>query len=474
MNISLLVILAVGIGLLEIWILNQQEEVFNRISEVMIKMKQQNLMDSDMEGLTNEVNRAQANSQAYFRITLLGIALFLFASIWILLRINKTIGKPIRRTIEVLAEASDKVTSASVQVSSVSQGTAEETSNQVVSLEGAIDLLKQMAELTKENESNAKQAYSDIQEGKQSVETADQYMATLVGFMEAIFSASEQMEKIIKRIEEVSFQTKLLSLNASIEAARVGKAGAGFGVVANEVRNLAIRVEEASNDTSEILKGVINTVMDGASILNKTNQSFKEAVRTVARVSELMKDITQASYRQSQMIDQTHQAVIGMYKVTHQSAINAEMSASASVQMLEQAERLRGHVDELQIFIGGYDKLRSLVQSLVRRELSPGEYLIRQGQKAEEAYIIEKGLFHVKVNENPNKIIATLKPGDIVGEVALVMDVKRTANVIAATESRVIVIRKEDFLKTFKNKTELSKSVLNMIKKRMESLQNSS
>ncbi|MCP4112230.1 MAG: cyclic nucleotide-binding domain-containing protein [Desulfobacteraceae bacterium] len=480
--VFILVFCAFVPGWMAIWYTHKQEAMCHDISGSMAEIKDQiklqqakpgadddafEQISENIASLQQRINETERSARKDKIIVVAVMSLFVIIAALIVVQINHTISRPIKRTIEVLAEASDKVTSASVQVSSVSQGTAEETSSQVTSLQEAIASLEKMSSLTKTNEKSATCADNLMQEGKQAVDMAYGFMADLITSMEEIFSASEQMHKIIKNIDEVAFQTKILAINAAIEAARVGEAGAGFAVVAEEVNKLALKTVGSAQETSDLLENTIIKIEHGTELARKTNSAFKNAVLSVGSVSKIVKEIDRASRKQSQGIEQTYNSVATMHKATHQSAINAEMSASASVEMFSQAEQLTWFVDELRMLVGGYKGLDKLVHSLIRKDLSPGQILIRQGEKGEEAYIIEKGVFNVYIDENPDNIITSVKAGDIVGEVALVMDVMRTANVVAATQARAIVLPKDEFLKAFKGQTELNQSILNMIKRRM-------
>ncbi|MEN8215940.1 MAG: cyclic nucleotide-binding domain-containing protein [Pseudomonadota bacterium] len=111
--------------------------------------------------------------------------------------------------------------------------------------------------------------------------------------------------------------------------------------------------------------------------------------------------------------------------------------------------------------------LHTLVTSLKKQKLQPHEILIRQGDEAKEAYILEEGRLTVHIDEHPNQVVRTLIPGDLVGEIALLKNAKRTSNVIAQTESSVYVLPREEFFKLFKEEGQLSKSVNQLVQDRL-------
>ena len=267
--------------------------------------------------------------------------------------ITRGITKPVNRIIEGLNEGADQVASASGQVSSAGQSLAEGASEQASSLEETSSSLEEMSSMTRQNADNANQANTLMKDANQVVKKANDSMQDLITSMQDISKASEETQKIIKTIDEIAFQTNLLALNAAVEAARAGEAGAGFAVVAEEVRNLAMRSAEAAKGTADLIEGTVKKIKDGSDLVTTTNEAFTEVATSASKVGELVGEIAAASNEQAQGIEQINKAVAEMDKVTQQNAANAEESASASEELNAQAEQMKGAVSELVALVGG-------------------------------------------------------------------------------------------------------------------------
>ena len=275
----------------------------------------------------------------------LGIALAFF--------IARGLVRSLSNIAEGMNEGAEQVASASGQVSSASQSLAEGSSEQAASIEETSSSLEEMSSMTKQNAENAKQADGLMKESNQTVSQANTSMTDLKDSMEEISKASEETSKIIKTIDEIAFQTNLLALNAAVEAARAGEAGAGFAVVAEEVRNLAMRSADAAKNTAELIEGTVKKVGHGSELVNTTSDAFSEVATSSAKVAELVGEIAAASSEQAQGIEQVNIAVTEMDKVTQSNAAGAEESASASEEMNAQAEEMKGMVNELINIVGG-------------------------------------------------------------------------------------------------------------------------
>jgi methyl-accepting chemotaxis protein len=180
---------------------------------------------------------------------------------------------------------------------------------------------------------------------KQSLGELDQAMRDVT-------SASDQTSRIIKTIDEIAFQTNLLALNAAVEAARAGAAGAGFAVVAEEVRHLALRSAEAAKNTSVLIADTVGKTTGSGDLVSRIVKVFGEVADKVEHVRQLTGEISAATKEQAGGIEQINQAVSAMDHVTQHNAAMAEEFAASAREMDEYARELKAVIE---FFIRGGD-----------------------------------------------------------------------------------------------------------------------
>jgi methyl-accepting chemotaxis protein len=342
-----------------------EAQTLQALTSTQAKMKALQEELARMEGSSKE-EMVSTGAGAQWLASLISLIAFVFGGVASVILI-RSITKPIKRTIDGLGEGAEQVTSAAGQVTSASQSLAEGASEQAASIEETSSSLEEMASMTKQNAEHADQADALMKETGGVVAEANASMQELNRSMQEITQASEETSKIIKTIDEIAFQTNLLALNAAVEAARAGEAGAGFAVVAGEVRNLAMRAADAAKNTSILIEGTVKKVKDGSGLVVRNNEAFRKVADASTKVANLVAEIAAASKEQSQGIEQVNKAVVEMDKVVQQNAANAEENASASEEMNAQTEQMKGYVNELMSMVGASGRASSKEYGVSRK-----------------------------------------------------------------------------------------------------------
>jgi len=236
-----------------------------------------------------------------------------------------------------LADGAAQLSSASGEINRASQSLAQGSSELAASIEETSATLEEISSMTKRNAESAGTAREIANQTRTAAETGSTGMQSMTAAMDAIKASSENTAKIIRTIDDIAFQTNLLALNAAVEAARAGEAGAGFAVVAEEVRSLAQRSTAAARETSEKIQDSIQKSEHGVSISAEVAKTLEEIVTRARRVDELVSEIASASKEQSTGVEQVVTAVSQMEKATQTTAAGAEECASAAQQLNAQA-----------------------------------------------------------------------------------------------------------------------------------------
>lgn len=251
-----------------------------------------------------------------------------------------------------ISHCAEEVAGASSQISDSSHSMSEVASRQASSLEETSASSQEMSSLTQKNADASRRAATVMAEVDNRVKDANVTLGQMVASMHEIRGSSEKIAKIIKVIEEISFQTNILALNAAVEAARAGDAGMGFAVVADEVRRLAQRCAQAAKDTAALIEESITTSSEGSRKIERMADSVSSITESTIRVKQLVDELHLSSQEQAQGIDQISSALTELETVTQRSAASAEQSASVSIAMSEQAKVMGGVVHRLVAMVG--------------------------------------------------------------------------------------------------------------------------
>jgi len=322
-----------------------------------------NLMKEVETRLAEEVVAlAQKTAEAAWRALAVTTAMAIFIlvlSFWLAQFLSALIGKALEHISDDLAKGASDVNGAAGQVASASQSLADGASSQAAAIEETSASMEEISAMTKQNAENIGQAEKLATEARTKADTADAAMARLIKSMNDISEASYKTSKIVKNIDEIAFQTNLLALNAAVEAARAGQAGAGFAVVAEEVRSLAMRAAEAARNTSQLIEGTVHKVEAGVSLVTDTNQSFQEVAGLTARIAMLMQELTSSSKEQATGVQQVNLAVSELDSVTQRNAATAEEAAATAEELNAQTEQMQVTVRALTALVRGAGERRA-------------------------------------------------------------------------------------------------------------------
>jgi methyl-accepting chemotaxis protein len=249
-------------------------------------------------------------------------------------------GQALHDALLQVAASVEEVSSAATQIESTSQSVASGASEQASSLEETSASLESMTATTRQSAENAHQANGLAEQARGAASEGAAAMEQMQAVMQKIRQSAEGTSQIIKDINEIAFQTNLLALNAAVEAARAGEAGRGFAVVAEEVRSLALRSKDAALKTEALIRESVKQAGDGAETSRHVGARLSEIVSSIAKVSEIVAEISASSREQAAGIEQVSRAVGEMDKVTQQNAASSEESSSAAAELSGQAREL--------------------------------------------------------------------------------------------------------------------------------------
>lgn len=255
--------------------------------------------------------------------------------------------KVLNHVIDSIDTGSAEVAAAATQTAGASNALAEGASEQASSLEETSSSLEEIASMTASNAASAQQAKTLADEMRGMADGSTAQMREMENAMSAIKESSAGISAIIKTIDEIAFQTNILALNAAVEAARAGEAGAGFAVVAEEVRNLAQRSAQSAKETSGKIEGAVNNSERGVALSARVAESLSAITEKARDMHSVVSEIANASEEQNKGIGQLTSAVQEMDKVTQSNAASAEETASASEELNSEAATLRESVAEL-------------------------------------------------------------------------------------------------------------------------------
>lgn len=329
---------------------DQERESFARL------MKDLNDFDDDLSGeLAASTSQLKSNLNSTMNTTVTSVVVLLVLVTGIGFFLISNIKSGLTEFIQRILQSSEQTTGASEQVAHSSQALASGATEQAATVEETSASLEEIASMAKSNNEAAQEADRSM---KEDVIGRNQRMENRMNEMSALIKETVEMSsettKIVKTIDEIAFQTNLLALNAAVEAARAGEAGAGFAVVAEEVRNLALRSAEAARNTSTLIENSNLKISEVDALSEQVVKSLDSNRGLLLEVGNALTSISTASNEQTLGIEQLNLAVSEIEKVIQSNSATAEESAAASEELSAQSLEVKAIIEELAIFAGVY------------------------------------------------------------------------------------------------------------------------
>jgi len=279
--------------------------------------------------------------------------ILLLVTVVVLLYYVRTITGPLHYIIDNLADSSALVSEASAQLARNSDTLSDGSMEQASGIEQTNASLAEIATRANNNVERTGNAMALIKKSDLVMGQADQTMDSMEHSLTEAVSENKATMKIIGDIDGIAFQTNLLALNAAVEAARAGEVGAGFAVVAEEVRSLAIRTAEAATGSNELISKTVDKSEKNFTMVTSNKKQFAEVVLFSTKIAALVEQIQEAVVQQSHGVKQINSAMVHMDTVIQQNTANAEESATASQDLAQQVVVMGDVLAELRGLVSG-------------------------------------------------------------------------------------------------------------------------
>jgi archaellum component FlaC len=278
-----------------------------------------------------------------------GILLIVVGLAFVLNR--KWVVEPIAQVLNGLKEGASRIGDAARRLDKMSEMLAEGAEEQAASVQQSVASTKEIAIATDQNAHRSTSAAQIIGELSIQFREVNQQVSGALESMKEITTSAGRISKIIKTIEEISFQTNILALNAAVEAARAGEAGLGFAVVAEEVRNLSQRSSAAAKDTEALISEAQGKSKEGDLKLGEVAASIAKVATLASEMDRIIAEVNASTQQVSAGVSQVSQGVQSIAIAAERASTGATENQQASHSLTKESVLLEGAVASLSALV---------------------------------------------------------------------------------------------------------------------------
>ncbi len=250
----------------------------------------------------------------------------------------------VARTVGDIREATRDLHHGAAEIAQGNGELAQRTQAQASTLETTAATLERLSGAVRNNARNAERTNALAADAARDAQRGGQVMSGIAGAMAQVTAGAGRISDIVSVIDGIAFQTNILALNASVEAARAGSQGRGFAVVASEVRSLALRSAEAAREVKDLIATSIGSVDQAAQQVKQADQAIVQIVQSFGNVMTTVNEIATATREQAEGISQVSLSLADMDRATQQNAALVEQTSAGADALAEQAAALTASV----------------------------------------------------------------------------------------------------------------------------------